>query len=318
MHRHLLERQPEALRNVLARRLRRLRRRPHFAMAIDDARRRTRRLHRGVREVRQVILGFHLARSLRHGCIDVACLAKHFPGLARGLLELGAIGGRVVASVLAIVPVDLQRLPPLHRDPGIVRHDRDAAERLKLRGRRRARNLDHFHDTGNRQRLRRIEARHFAAEHRRARDDGIEHSIESHVDAVLGATVRDVRSIEQGNVLLADVTELRRILQPQRVARRHRKLALPLARARQSRACDRSRREPLRDSPRARSSPVRSRSPQQPSPASCVRQRRIAAWDRRSDACCAIRPCPDCRTSLRPPAPASRAPCSSRLRAHRQ
>ena len=66
-----------------------------------------------------------------------------------------------------------------------------------------------------------IEALHLAAQHRRARDDGVQHAWQADVDAVLRLAVDDDGPIRERRVVLADVAERRRILELQRLAGRH-------------------------------------------------------------------------------------------------
>src|SRR2546422_5058424 len=56
------------------------------------------------------------------------------------------------------------------------------------------------------------------------RSHRVEHAGEPGVDAVLGLAARDVGSIDQLQLALADVAEARRIFQSQRLSRRDREL----------------------------------------------------------------------------------------------
>ena len=57
----------------------------------------------------------------------------------------------------AVVPDDLQRVPPLDRRPGVARDHRDAAERLELGRPRPTLDFDHLLHAGNRERVLRVE-----------------------------------------------------------------------------------------------------------------------------------------------------------------
>ena len=222
VHGHVLDRDADALRDQVAGGLRRLEAAPDLALPVRDPRRRGRRLHGRVREMRDVVLRLDALCSLRHGGRVVAVVAHHLPGLAHGSLELLPEGDRVVAGVRSVVPHDLQRLAALHRSPGVPRDDGDAAERIEL-GRRGARlDLDHAHHAGHLERFGGVVALDLAAVHRRTRDDGIEHAVEPRVDAVPGLAGRDVPRVDRLELALADVAELRRVLELDRIPGGHR------------------------------------------------------------------------------------------------
>jgi hypothetical protein len=224
VHRYALERKTEALGDAIARRLRRLRRRPDLAVLAGDARRRGRRLHRSLRHVRDVVLGLEPPRRARHAGLDGAEVADHLAGAARGLFQCDPVSGRIVRCVRAVVPTDLQRLAALDRRPGVAGDHRNPAERLELRGRRRARDLDHLDDARDLHRGAGVVGDERAAIDRRAGDDGVQHALEHGVDAVLAAAGDDIGAVDQLHLALADVAEISGLFQPQRRARRHRKV----------------------------------------------------------------------------------------------
>ena len=85
----------ERLGDVLARSARALHRRPDLRLVALDVRDRDRRLHGDMGEMRQIVLTYdHLVGALQRG-FDVAFLAHHQAGLARGFLEFGPVGDRV-------------------------------------------------------------------------------------------------------------------------------------------------------------------------------------------------------------------------------
>ncbi len=74
---------------------------------------------------------------------------------------------------------------------------------------------DHAHDARDLERVAVVVARDGAPVHRRPRDDGVEHPGEPGVDAVLRLAGRDVAGVDQLQLALADVAELRGMLQAQ-------------------------------------------------------------------------------------------------------
>ncbi len=219
--RHVLGFQLQHLGSVVARGLRALHAGPHLALATLEQSRRRRRLHRRVRVVRDVVLGLDLLGSTRERLIDIAAVAHRFAGLGRGGAHLGLILGRVVRRVGPVVPIELQGFASLDRGPGVGGDHGDAALRVELRRRRRARDLHHFLDAGDFHRRRGVEAAELAAMHRRARDDGVLHAGQAHVDAVLRLAGDDVEAVDDRRTL-ADVAELLRPLQRELLDRRHR------------------------------------------------------------------------------------------------
>ena len=189
---------------------------PNFGLAVDDPARRGRRLHRRMRVVRNVILGLDL---LVGACVsrgEVAVAAHDLARLFGRRLHLRAIGLGVIGRVRPVVPGDLQRLAALDRRPGVVSDHRDAARRLEFRGGRRARDLDDLDDAWD---LLRVRSRRSDATlppiHRRTRDDGVFHAGQPDVLAVYGAARRDVEAVDDIGPFLADIAELRRVLERQ-------------------------------------------------------------------------------------------------------
>ena len=77
---------------------------PGLAFAVGDAHGRARRLHRRMREVRDVILRRNVFGGRRQRLLGVAVVAHDLARPARGLLELRLEGGRIVAGVRAVIP----------------------------------------------------------------------------------------------------------------------------------------------------------------------------------------------------------------------
>ncbi len=97
--------------------LRGLHARPDFALAVLDARHGGGRLHGGMREVGQVVLGLHPPGRGGQGRHGVAVVARHLAGLLHQLAQVGLVGIGIVAAVGAVVPVDLQGLAALDQRP---------------------------------------------------------------------------------------------------------------------------------------------------------------------------------------------------------
>ena len=144
----VLGRKAEHLGHQIVRGLRALHAGPDLRLAVGDARRRRRRLHRRMGEMRDVVFGLDLLggageRRLRS---RLRC-ARPEPGLRAVASSVCAIGLRVVGRVGAVVPLDLQRLAALDRRPGVVGDHRDAAQRQENRRRGRRRDLDDLSTT---------------------------------------------------------------------------------------------------------------------------------------------------------------------------
>ncbi len=198
---------------------------PDFGLAVDDPAGRGRRLHRRMRIVRDVILGLDFLVRAREGGGEVAVAAQDLPRLPGGRLHRRAVGLRIVGRMRAVVPRDLQRLAALDRSPGVVGDNRNSPRRLELHRIRRRRDFDDLDDAGNLLRLRGVVRGHLAPHDRRPRDDGVLLPRQANVLAVFGATGRDVEAVDDIGPFLADVAELRRILETQAVGRRDVQLA---------------------------------------------------------------------------------------------
>src|SRR5207302_1780406 len=119
--------------------------------------------------MRNVVFGLKATRGARHGGIDVALVANHLARLPRQLLQHRLVGGGIVATVRAVLPLDLQRLPALDRRRGVLRDDRDATEGIELGGRLAALDLHHADHARHPERFRRIVLDDLALVDRRAR-----------------------------------------------------------------------------------------------------------------------------------------------------
>ena len=176
---------------------------------------------------------------------------------------------------------------------------------------------EHLDDARHLHRFGGIEALDLAAQHRRTRNDRIQHPGQAGVDAELRLAVDDDRPVGERGVVLADVAELRRILQLQRLARRH----VELGRGDGERAVAQPATARLVDDLVVPRLDLVERHAAigwpRPARASAAPPRRSGASARTSAACCASRRCPGCRTWLRRPAPARRARACSRLPARR-
>ena len=187
--------------------------RPDFGLAVPYIGDRDGRLHAGMRQMRQVVFADnHLVGGLQGG-VHVALLAHHQARLARGVLEFGAIGRRIVFGVGAVVPDDLQRVPSLDRSPGVAGDHGDAAERLEFGWPGPTLDLHHLFDAGDLHRVATVERYQLAAGHRRPGDHGVFHAGEPDVAAIGGGADGNVAEIDDADLALAEVAEVLRVLQ---------------------------------------------------------------------------------------------------------
>lgn len=205
--RHALARQPERLRDLVARGLRRLRAGPHFASAVRHARDGRGRLHRCVREMRDVVGRTHAFRRAGQRRRRVAVVADHVARLRGSRFERLPIRGRVIVRIGPVLPVDLQLRARLDRRPRVARNDGHAAERLEAGRQRRRRERHDLDDARQLLRRRRVERRHRVPVGRRARDDRVQHAVEPRVDPVVRTAGDDVASVDQRRLALADIAE---------------------------------------------------------------------------------------------------------------
>ena len=150
---------------------------------------------------------------------EVCVVAHDLRRLMRRLLERRLVGRGVVAGVRSVVPHDLQRLAALHRSPSVLRDNGNPAQGIEM-GRRRTR-LD-FHYAYHARHLARLSgvvALDLSAVHRWTRHKGIEHAGQSRIDAVLGFPGRNILTVDELELALADIAELRRILETNRLPR---------------------------------------------------------------------------------------------------
>jgi hypothetical protein len=174
--RHIGGLQPELFCQLGAGRPWALRCRPGLAFAIGDADSGADRLHCRVREMRNVVFREDRLCGGGQSLVGVTLVAHDFARLAGGLFELRLVGGRIVTCMRPVIPMDDERLAPFDSRPGIARNNRDTADRLKFRRRRRS--LDdndlfdprHLHCRGA------VIGGELTAHHRRPRNDGIFHS----------------------------------------------------------------------------------------------------------------------------------------------
>src|SRR5262249_36120144 len=149
-----------------------------------------------------------------------ALVADDLARLARGLLELGLVGGGIVAGVRPVIPAYHERVAPLDRRPGVACDDGDTAYGLELRRGRRSLDDDDLLDPRYLHRRRAVIGSDFPAHHRRTSDDGIFQTGELGVDAVDGAAGCDVEEIDDLDVALAEISEGGLVLQLDLIGRR--------------------------------------------------------------------------------------------------
>ena len=172
----------------------------------------------------QVVLGRDLVGrlGLRQRLHHVALVAQHLGGAAGGGFQLGAVAGRVVGAVGAVVPRDLQGLAALHGGPGVGGHHGHTAQGFEHGGAGEAGQLDHALHTGHFQGFSAVHAAQLAAEHRGAGHHGIDHAGQAHVHAVLRLAAGDGLAVHRADLALADVAELGRVFQLELVGGRQR------------------------------------------------------------------------------------------------
>ena len=185
-------------------------------LPFGDARGRGRRLHRARAR------GAGCSTRPRCACAAPAMAASKspslrttLPGLRAASSSVGLEGRRVVAARSGRRPTSIfSALRPCIAAQVLRATTATPPSGLNCGGRRAVpRSRTTFTHARHLERLGGVEARHLAAVHRRARDDGVEHAGQPRVDAVLGLAGRDVAAVDQLQLALADVAELRRILE---------------------------------------------------------------------------------------------------------
>jgi hypothetical protein len=83
------------------------------------------RLHRRVREERNLVGRVDFGDGARHGLVGIADILRNRPRIERGLLELAHDICRVELGVRPVVPFDHQGRQPFLRGAHVVGHDRD-------------------------------------------------------------------------------------------------------------------------------------------------------------------------------------------------
>ena len=222
MHRHIGLGNAQPLRDEIARALRRLEPAPDLASAAVDACRRGWRLHGGVRQMRQVILGDHTARRGRQG-VRTAMFVHHLAWSACGSLQFGPVAARIVAAVGPVLPDDVEGITALACSPGAVGNDCNPTQRIE--GRWRIHRCD-AHDALDARNLHRpagIEMPHPPPKHRRTGDHGMQQARQLDVDAVDRSARNDCPGVHDTELTLADIAEFGRCLQTQGLPARHRK-----------------------------------------------------------------------------------------------
>ncbi len=165
---------------------------------VDDA---VQRLHRRVREVGELVLGFETSRRAPGGGLDVALLARDEAG-RRG--ELFVLAPQVLGGELRVrseVPFDLEELAPALRRPESCRDHGDAGA-----------DLDDFLHARDGARRVRLHALHARAEHGRVGHERGQHVRQAHVDGEL-RLARDLVGCVETRSRLADQAEILGILE---------------------------------------------------------------------------------------------------------
>ena len=205
----LVQRQARGLRRRRLGARHRLAADPDLAAVLADMNRAVHRLHRGVREERNLVDRLDLGDGARHGLVDIADVLRHRARLERRLFELADDRVGVELGVRAVVPFDLQGREPLLRRPHMVGHDRDGVVEPH--------DLAHALDGLGR---RIVDALHATAEHRRLRQRRDLHARRPNVDAIDGRSV-DLRRCVQPLGRRADELEILRPLERDAFGDRH-------------------------------------------------------------------------------------------------
>ena len=143
------------------------------------------RLHRRVREERNLVGRLDLGGGARHGLVDIADVLRDRARLERRLFELGRDRLGVELGVRTVVPFDHQRRQPLLRRAHMVGHDRDGVVEPH--------DLAHALDGLGR---RIVHALHATAEDGRLRERRDLHARRPSVDAIDGRSVDLRRRVE--------------------------------------------------------------------------------------------------------------------------
>jgi hypothetical protein len=219
-HRRL--RDAERLGEVLPRAAGALHGSPDLDLAVGIIRRRDRRLHADMGEMRQIVFADHHLGGALEARLDVAGIAHDLARRPHRRLELLAVVGAVVVRVGAVIPHDLERVAALDRGAGVAGNDRHPAQRLELGRPGVALGRHHLLHAGHRHGVLGVERDELAAHDRRASDDRVFHAGEADIGAVRRPADGDVAQVDDGDLALADVAEILRVLQPQRRSLRHR------------------------------------------------------------------------------------------------
>ena len=196
----------------IPRRLRILDRCPDLAFVVRHGRHAGGGLHGGMAKIWHVVLGrVGLSRGTERG-IHVALGAGGPARRSNRILELTPIRSGVVRHVRSVLPIDPQSVPPLEGRPGVLRHDRDAAQRRKA-GRSGSRgHLDHLDDSRYGERLLGLVRTSAPTDDRAAGDGRVDHARQADVGPVDGRADRHVQIVHPVD-RTANVSELSRCLE---------------------------------------------------------------------------------------------------------
>ena len=170
-----------------------------------------------MRQVRNIVLRRNDLRGRLQCSVGISVVAYDQAGLCRGCLHLLSERHGIIAGVRAFIPDELEFLAAHDCRPGVARHHGDAAHRHELGRPRPALNLDDLLDAGNLECLGRIERYQLAADDRWTGNDSELHPGDLGIDAICCMTDSDVMQIDDWNRASADIAELARVLQLQRL-----------------------------------------------------------------------------------------------------
>ena len=214
----------ERLGHRVLRRLRILLRPPHRHLPVTEIGDGGRRLHRGVSKERRVIRRLEHLAAFRELGVHVPEVARDLSGLRHRGQQLLLEPLRFEGGVWAVIPNNLELLPPLHRRPRAVSNHRNAAKGLETIRQLERLDGDRLLNAAHLERRLVVETADLASKDRRVLDRSVHHPLAEDVETELRPAGDDVRLVVCGP-LLADEAPLCLRLEPQILGLRHRKLA---------------------------------------------------------------------------------------------
>ncbi len=176
------------------------------------------RLHRRVRQVRELVVGLDGFRRLGQRRIGVATGGRRQAGLAGTLAVLGEDFLAAEGERLALVPVDHQGITPLARGPGVLRQHGDAGTAV-----RQVAKLHHVDHVAHGLGLAAVDGTRHATKTRRIGDHRHQHARQFEVLGEHGTAVGLARAVLAAQLDLADQLEVLRLLELHLLGHRQRR-----------------------------------------------------------------------------------------------